>query len=59
MAIEEKAMQENPQRDLFEGAEEDDLFGRPTIGDLFPDFNPPTETKEKEKSNEEETDNKA
>ena len=27
----------------------DDLFGRPTIGDLFPDFNPPTQnTKEKE-----------
>lgn len=37
-----------PERDLFEN--ENDLFGRPTIGDLFPDFNPPTQyTKEKEK----------
>lgn len=42
------------KKDLFEN--NDDLFGRPTIGDLFPDFNPPTkqtEEKEKENGNEE------
>ena len=42
------------ERDLFEG--EEDLFGRPTIGDLFPDFNPPTpktQIKEKEDGDKE------
>ena len=34
----------------------EDLFGRPTIGDLFPDFNPPTQqenTKEKKDGDKE------
>ena len=44
--------------DLFDIQEQEDLFsesfGRPTIGDLFPDFNPPTTTPNEEKNNEEE-----